>query len=629
MFLFALDKEENTRSNSSLPNGASKRAIPRYVTSPKLPTLLIGRLVRVNALRVIGCAFAARPSLAFKGLCWWLLRRRVRGRRMLFLAAAEHPNYYRLWIETTEQARIEAYLKHASCRLARVSNSLPNSWVALLICRSGDDLHQIETTVKSAQQARARIVVVGDELTLEQWENCFQIPLSQSEALADLLSEVGGRWLVPLSAGDLVSPALGEILSATTEASPATKIVYWDEDYVDANGIRSRPWLKPSWDELYFLGRDGVSRAAAYDLNIVLSLDGGFVSNVNTLEWQAELAVRLVAANRENSIPLHVPLILSHRTRATASQRGWPEFVKRHWPEPLVLCEPGGGRPAHLHLPEPQAWPRVSIIVPTRDRLDLLQNCLAGIYGLAYKGEVEVIIADNDSCEPETFQFFAEQMDRGVRVVPCPGPFNFASINNRAAREATGSIVCLLNNDVQVLDGHWLARMVIHAIRPGVGAVGALLLYPDQTVQHCGVAIGIGGAAGHVYRGIGLNEEGNRFTHLCTRQVSAVTAACLVVSRSVFDQVGGLDEELFAVAFNDVDFCLKLKAAGFKNVFVAEAQLVHHESKSRGDDMSPANKERYVAELARLKSRWHTDQAIDLFHNPLLSREGEEFILAL
>jgi GT2 family glycosyltransferase len=199
---------------------------------------------------------------------------------------------------------------------------------------------------------------------------------------------------------------------------------------------------------------------------------------------------------------------------------------------------------------------------------------------------------------------------------------------NGAARSARGNFLCLLNNDIEMVGSGWLDAMMRHARRPGTGAVGALLLYPDHTIQHAGVAIGVGGAAGHVHRGVGLNEVGHHNLHRLSRYMSAVTAACLLLSKDAYQAVGGMDEENFAVAFNDVDLCLKLGKAGYRNIFAADAQLIHHESKSRGNDMLPANYARFQRELHALQERWGTIYANDPFHHPLLLRSAEVYALA-
>jgi len=581
------------------------------------------------ALRIIAYAFAASPWLACRGCFWWLRGKRLRGRRLICLAASRGAGYYRLWIRTAERDRIDTYLDRLELR-PQTDQSVQRDWLAVVVLSDGvDDPQKVEATVRSADEARVRAFVVTNGQALGSCETCSPSILSDPGTLSAWLLNRGVSWFVLLFAGDLVSSALKEVLLVTVAQNPTASIIYWDEDRLDGQGRRESPWVKGAWDDLYFLVHNGLAGAAAYRTDGLSLLSGAFISSGSAADWESELAVRSVAATRELPEPHHVPLVLSHRGGCQALTDCWPDLVRRYWPEPQAVSRRDPDRPARLSLPTPELWPRISIVIPTRDRADLLRACVSGLEKTDYAGEMEVLIADNDSRDPETIQLFREFEARGIRIVPCPGPFNFAAMNNGAVQQSTGSVLCLLNNDVEMIRGDWLARMVAHAIRPRIGAVGALLLYPDRTVQHCGVAIGVGGAAGHVYRGIGVDEEGNGFTHLCTRRVSAVTAACLVISRSAFDAVGGFDTETFAVAFNDVDLCLRLIKAGFTNVVVTEAELIHHESKSRGDDMSRINKGRYLRELASLKARWHTDTLADPFHSPLLWRESEEFILAL
>nr|WP_244970544.1 glycosyltransferase [Novosphingobium aerophilum] len=291
-------------------------------------------------------------------------------------------------------------------------------------------------------------------------------------------------------------------------------------------------------------------------------------------------------------------------------------------------CLPGKrGSPA----PEPTAaevWPGVSIIVPTRDQAGLLAQCVAGLDGLAYPGPVELMVIDNGSSEPETHALFDRLAQRPrTRILSAPGSFNFAALMNRAADDAREPFLCLLNNDVVPLDGGWLAAMMRHAREPGVGAVGARLLYPDRTVQHVGVAVGIGGAAGHVAKGARPGAGPFALWHGATRRVSAVTAACLLVEGARYRAVGGMDAAAFAVDFNDVDLCLRLDRAGWQNRVVVEATLVHYESRSRGHRRTGPALARFEAELAELRQRWETATALDPWHSPLFSRESEQCLL--
>ena len=209
------------------------------------------------------------------------------------------------------------------------------------------------------------------------------------------------------------------------------------------------------------------------------------------------------------------------------------------------------------------------------------------------------------------------------------GAFNYSAINNHAAAQAQGSLLCQLNNDIEMTDPRWLATLATQALRPEVGAVGARLLYPDGRIQHAGVVIGVGNAAGHAHRFLRPEEEGYFNRHNLPQFTMAVTAACLVVERDKFMAVGGLNEQDFAVAFNDVDFCLRLNQRGWQSLYEPRATLIHHESVSRGLDRDPVGAARFAGELAALKRLWKTDEIYDPYHHPELSRASEQFAVAL
>ena len=208
------------------------------------------------------------------------------------------------------------------------------------------------------------------------------------------------------------------------------------------------------------------------------------------------------------------------------------------------------------------------------------------------------------------------------------GPFNYSAINNRGVALAGGRLLCLLNNDVEMTDTHWLAMLATQALRAEVGAVGARLLYPDGRIQHAGVVIGVGNAAGHAHRFLRPGDKGYFHRHDLPQFTMAVTAACLVVEREKFLAVGGLDETHFPVAFNDVDLCLRLNQRNWQSFYEPRATLIHHESVSRGLDLDPAGATRFAGELAALKRIWKTDEIVDPYHHPCLSRASEQFAVA-
>jgi GT2 family glycosyltransferase len=272
--------------------------------------------------------------------------------------------------------------------------------------------------------------------------------------------------------------------------------------------------------------------------------------------------------------------------------------------------------------------PRVSVIIPTRNRAELLRKCLEGLSRTDYPDR-EIIVVDNDSDEPEALSYFEELRNNGVTVIRLEGEFNYSALNNNAAGTAQGEFLCFLNNDVEIVEPDWLRWLISRAARPDIGAVGARLLYPDGTLQHAGVFIGIGGGAAHAHRFLKADERGYFDRSRLPQRVSAVTGACLVVSREKFIAVGGFDEKNFRVAFNDIDLCLKLNRRDWQSFYEPRATLIHHESKSRGSDKEKVNRARFADELSALKRIWHTDKQTDPFHHPQLSQFCEQFVIAV
>jgi O-antigen biosynthesis protein len=273
--------------------------------------------------------------------------------------------------------------------------------------------------------------------------------------------------------------------------------------------------------------------------------------------------------------------------------------------------------------------PKVSLVIPTRDRLPLLERCVESIRALTTYPDYEIIVVDNQSVEPETLAYLATLAGSPrIRVIPHDKPFNYSAICNSAVADVDGAIVGLVNNDVEVISPDWLERMVQHAARPGVGAVGAMLYYPDDTIQHAGVVVGLGGVAGHAFAHAPRGAPGDHGRASLTHAVSAVTAACLLVRRDVYLEAGGLDESL-QVAFNDIDFCLKLLDLGYRNVWTPFAELYHHESASRGAEDTPEKQRRFQREVEAMQARWHRRLHADPSYNPNLSLVvGQAFMRA-
>lgn len=401
-------------------------------------------------------------------------------------------------------------------------------------------------------------------------------------------------WILPMQAGDRL--ALGAAASYRTEIGVAnSRVLYADDDLLGKREKRTLPHFKPDWNLELYSHFDYLNGAC-----LVQARKEELIKALSHKDWMTHLAAMLLA-NGERAH--HVHGILHHRLA-----RPVPPLKAR----PLVIAD---------------ILPSVSIIVPTRNRVDLLRTCLAGIAKTDYPS-IELIVIDNDSNDPETLAFLAAQDPDQVKVLRHPGPFNFSTINNRAAAEARCDFLCLLNNDIEVVSDDWLKIMITQALRDEVGAVGAQLLYPDGRIQHAGVVTGVHGAAGHAHSLIHPTDEGYFRRHALPQFVSAVTAACLVVNRDRFLAVGGFDEHNFPVAFNDVDLCLRLNQYGWQSLYEPRASLIHHESVSRGFDKDPIGAARLARELAALRRIWKTDRTVDPFHNPFLSQTTPQFVIA-
>ena len=281
-----------------------------------------------------------------------------------------------------------------------------------------------------------------------------------------------------------------------------------------------------------------------------------------------------------------------------------------------------------IRYPLPERRPLISIIVPTRDRLDLLRRCVESILERTTYPHYEIVIVDNQSVDPEVLAYLTSfDAHPRVQVRKHDQPFNYSSINNDAVAACRGELICLLNNDIEVITSDWLDELASHAMRPHVGAVGAMLYYPNDTIQHAGVVTGVHGVAAHLYSGMPRGFLGQMARAKLTQGMSAVTAACLIVRREVYMEAGGLDTAL-QVAFNDIDFCLRLQQLGYTNIWTPFAELYHHESASRGHEDTEEKRARFMREMEFMKIRWGVQLDKDPIYNPNLTLSGEPFTLA-
>ncbi|AHK78910.1 glycosyl transferase [Ectothiorhodospira haloalkaliphila] len=463
-------------------------------------------------------------------------------------------------------------------------------------------------------------------------------PLNQAPEAARMLLERGAQMILPLQAGDRIAKhGLARLLYAWHTASKTQEPawLFGDCDQDGPDGERTHPWFKPCWDPDLFMGADLFTPGAIFSAEIINSALQTLKDHWDIPEppdWQALLAAIALNTTHTQARVIHVPQVVYHRSsqRPHCPSR-YPADPRReraiHWmarqmnPNATVSQVPGFPALHRTHWPLPPNPPRVSLIIPTRDRVDLLRPCLEGLLGRTDYPNLEILVVDNESTCPATLAYLEELTQHGVRVLKYPHPFNYSAINNHAVTQATGTLIGLLNNDVVVQHPDWLGQMVAHLQRPGVGAVGAKLLWPNGMVQHGGVVLGINGLAAHTGNFWHEDDPGYLGINQLTRRQTAVTAACLLLPRAVYQNVGGLDEKAFPVAFNDVDLCLKIRQSGHEILWTPAARLIHAESASRGKDEQAQQAARARREQQHLRERWPKQTEADRYYHPCLNHD--------
>jgi GT2 family glycosyltransferase len=446
--------------------------------------------------------------------------------------------------------------------------------------------------------------------------------------------------VVILHPSDRLAASAPQRLQATADAAADAPLIFGDEDQIDRAGQRFAPWFKPDFGEDLFLCQNGFGRAVFFRRTVLERLTIPDVDDLDAIVYS--LALQAIASAGQN--PLHCPGILVHvsghpartpRARCLyldgAPRRAAVEqfMAKRSSCADATVEGPGPHGFLRLRHPLPGRLPLVSIVIPTRDRSDLLKLCIESLDQATDYPNKEVVILDNGSEEEATRAYFASVSHRAdLRVIPAPGAFNYPRLINLGASHAKGDILVTLNNDIEAFEPGWLKEMVAQVLRPGVGLVGCLLLYPDRSVQHAGVIMGLSGVAGHMYAEAAPDDPGHAGRILVTQDLSAVTGACHVMRRALFERLGGLDERHLAVAYNDIDFCLRVREAGLRVIYTPHARLLHQHSASRGSDVRPERLASYTWEREYMRTRWSRVIFDDPFFNPNLSLSGKRGRLA-
>ena len=459
-----------------------------------------------------------------------------------------------------------------------------------------------------------------------------------SAASNSALSIASGDWVALLDHDDIIHNHALYWVAKTINNSAAASLIYSDEDKLNSFGKRESPYFKTNWNQHLFYSHNMVCHFGVYKKTLIDTL-GGFREGMEGAQ-DYDLVLRAVEVLDPKEI-LHIPKVLYHwrmHSQSTSlSSQAKPYAMKageralnEHFQRVGVKAESkllNNSYKTIYHLPKDE--PLVSIIIPTRNGFHYLRKCIHSIFDKTKYANYEIIIVDNGSNEKETLDFLEDLKDiDNVKIIRDASPFNFSALNNLAVSLAQGEIIGLINNDIEVINSEWLTEMVSLAIQPKIGAVGAKLYYSDKSIQHAGVILGVGGVAGHSHKGFPCDSSGHSGRLKILSEFSAVTAACLVVSKNKFLEVGGLNEQDLKIAFNDVDFCLKLRKQGYKNIFTPFAELYHHESISRGYEDSPEKQARFLSEIEYMQKTWGSILLNDPYYNPNLTLESEDFSLA-
>jgi len=412
-------------------------------------------------------------------------------------------------------------------------------------------------------------------------------------------------------------------------------VVYCDHDELNANNKRVKPVFKCDWNPDLFLSQNYFGYPVIFHSTLLQKLKNLTLDPYGA--WVYRIILHTMQELSSSSV-CHIPLVLMHYTSAQMSEKVQESRSELELKAVIDYCETmacsaalGASMGTHrIRYPIIPVEPMVTLIIPTRDQCEILKRAVESILTLTTYVNFEIIIIDNQSANKETLAYL-NSLERysNIRVVKYDNSFNYSAMNNLGVELASGEIIGLINNDVEVITAEWLTEMVSHVTRSEIGCVGSMLYYPNDTIQHAGVILGLGGCAGHSHKYHQRGSIGYAHRLHCVQNYSAVTAACLLVRKSVFKEVGGLDEDNLKVAFNDVDFCLKVREAGYRNLWTPWAELYHHESLSRGSDDTPAKSRRSKRETAYLKQRWNLGAEVDPYYSKFLTVIREDFTLGL
>jgi glycosyltransferase, family 2 len=462
-----------------------------------------------------------------------------------------------------------------------------------------------------------------------------------SAATNSALEIATGDYIALMDNDDLLPPHALAYMALAAHQHPQAGLIYSDEDKVTEDNVRQAPYFKCQFNYELFLSQNMISHFGVYRRSVLEEIGGFRVGYEGAQDW--DLALRVIEKVGPENI-VHVPRVLYHwrifpgSTALALEEKDYAlkaqiESITSHLQrigKPDTQVYPAPGIPGLLRIKHrlPDPLPLVSIVIPTRDRVELLSMCVNSILEKTAYPHYQIVVVDNGSTDEKALAYLDSiAKDERVKVIRADIPFNYSALNNLGVAQTDGEYLVLMNNDIEITQTDWLEEMLAFACQPDIGCVGAQLWYPNNTLQHGGVVLGIGGVASHAHKGIPRGNFGYFGRASAHQMFSAVTAACLMIRKSTYQAVNGFDETL-KVAYNDVDFCLKVRAQGLRNLYNPFASFIHHESASRGSDQEGSNQQRLAAEAAIMKQRWGALIADDPAYSPNLTLLGDDFSMA-
>lgn len=558
-----------------IPDGAERLSICPVGRSGPF-AFSIDRAQRLSRAAVALSALLRSPGSAISAIGQRLGGRKMRSRTML-----------RSILETASVREYTSWSKR------RRAPALHEPWVRDVLTTAPPIVVAVVTTDADPKML---------ELTLNSiWSQLLQplrvVSIKNGAGWSSELHGAVGCWLATLRVGDVLEPHALMCLATALLRSPGAALVYADEDEIGASGACSDPLLKPNWSPRFEEQANYVSRGfALMRVTSSLAKEANMLGDVCNAQQLASSTLRQPGVE-----VVHVRRVLLHRER---NQRTASRSIRTRTSDPIT-----------------EPLPPVSIIIPSRDNAGLIRDCIESLITRTSYRDMSIIVVDNGSIEDETLTFYeALRTNSNIRVINRPMPFNFSRLVNEGVKTADTEFVLLLNNDVEALEPDWLSRVVDEGLPRDVGASGAKLLFRDGKIQHAGVVVGLDNGAGHVRRIAQDADPVGIYMQSYPHEVSAVTAACMLVRRSEFLAVGGFDEVNFPISYNDIDFCLRLRQKGFRNMMVPGAVLYHHESASRGRHIDAAARR----EAFLFREKWLSSMRDDPYFHPAFSLERLE-----